>query len=305
MRFGQVSTKSGARQLPAWLSDGFVLPRWLRKPARALSRAYEGDYAVPPFAATGLSALCIGAFSIYGAFLGGHMPQVIQAVAARTGFAVDQVRIVGHRQTSEIDVLQELGLDGWTSLIGFDAEHARQRVATLPWVQTAAIRKVYPDEIEISIDERRPFAVWQHGSELVVIEENGNVIAPFASSRDAELPLVIGLGASEDAAGFVKLMQGYPALASRSRGYIRVGERRWDVRLDNGVTIKLPERGEREAIEQILAMDEQDAVLSSDIVAIDMRFDDRLVVQLTPEALERRNASLDSKGKPKKTERRI
>ena len=126
-------------------------------------------------------------------------PTVVQAVTARTGFAVDQVRVVGHRETSEIDILERLDLDGWTSLIGFDADAARQRIAELPWVKVASVRKVYPDTLEVRIEERKPFAIWQHGSQLTVVERSGKVIAPFTGGRHAVLPLVIGYGAAEHA----------------------------------------------------------------------------------------------------------
>ncbi len=53
------------------------------------------------------------------------------------------------------------------------------------------------------------------------------------------LPLVIGYGAADQAAGFVAKIRQHPELAARVKGYIRVAERRWDLRLENGVTIKL------------------------------------------------------------------
>src|SRR5690606_12257848 len=106
------------------------------------------------------------ATGLYGAYVGGHMPAVAQAVTARTGFAVDEIRVVGHKETSEIDILGQLGLDGWTALVGFNAEAARERVAALPWVEVASVRKVYPHEIEVRVREREPFAIWQHGREL-------------------------------------------------------------------------------------------------------------------------------------------
>ena len=37
------------------------------------------------------------------------------------------------------------------------------------------------------------------------------------------------------------------------KGYIRVAERRWDLRLENGITVKLPENGEDAAIAEVLS----------------------------------------------------
>ncbi|MEP9371809.1 cell division protein FtsQ/DivIB [Mesorhizobium sp. KR1-2] len=287
-------------------ADGFVLPRWLRKPVRVLARLFKGDFTAPRFAATILSAVFLAATGVYGAYEGGHMPAVVQAITARSGFAVDQIRVVGHHETSEIDVLEKLGLDGWTSLIGFDADKARERIAELPWVEVASVRKVYPDTLEVKIEERKPFAVWQRGNELFVVERDGRVIAPFTGGRHVALPLVVGYGAAGNAADFLAKMRRYPELASRVKGYIRVSERRWDLWLENGITVKLPEDGEDLALADLVNMDREVGLLSRDIAAVDMRLSDRLVVQLTPEAMLRRDAALtEQKGVKGKPERRI
>lgn len=281
----------GARSLPR-LIDGLVLPRWLRKPARSLSRLFAGDVDYPPYAASAASALLIGGFVLCGTIAGGHMPSVVQAVTARTGFAIDEIRVSGNRETSEIDIFDRVGLDGWTSLVGFDVENARQRIEALPWVENASVRKIYPSTLEVKIAEREPFAIWQYGSRLTLIEKDGSEIAPLMGSRFASLPLVIGQGAAAPAAAFLDRIAAYPDLTARIKGYIRISERRWDLRLANGITVKLPEHGEDAAIVGLLELDRSQALLSRDIAAIDLRFADRMVVRLTEGALAAREASL-------------
>ena len=130
-------------------NEGFVVPRLLRRPVRLFARLTDGDFVPPRFSATIMTTAFMAATGLYGAYVGGHMPALVQAVTAHSGFAVDQVRVTGHRETSEIDVLDRLDLNGWTSLVGFDVEAARERVADLPWVETASVRKVYPDTLEV------------------------------------------------------------------------------------------------------------------------------------------------------------
>ncbi|HEY6631831.1 MAG TPA: cell division protein FtsQ/DivIB [Rhizobiaceae bacterium] len=272
--------------------ENFVLPRLLRRPVRFVARLGDGEYRPPRYAGVVATAVFLSSSVLYGAWLGGQIPVAAQAVTARFGFAVDQVRVSGNKETSEIDILERLDLDGWTSLIGFDAEAARERIAGLPWVKVAAVRKVYPDELEVRMEEREPFAIWQHGSQLAIIERDGRVITPFDGGRHAVLPLVIGYGAAERAAGFVDKIRQHPELAARVKGFIRVAERRWDLRLENGITIRLPESGEDRAIAEVLRLDREGGLLSRDIATVDLRLEDRLVIRLTPEAMERRTTLL-------------
>ncbi|TIN17012.1 MAG: cell division protein FtsQ/DivIB [Mesorhizobium sp.] len=277
--------------------DHFVLPRQLRRPVRLLARLCDGEYEAPRFSAAILSAALLASAGAYGAYLGGYADSIVQGVTARTGFAVDQIKVVGNRQTSEIDILDRLGLDGWTSLIGFDAEAARERIATLPWVEVAAVRKIYPHTLEVRVEEREPFALWQQGNSLSVIERSGEVIAPFSGGKQALLPLIIGTGAPAKAPDFLETIKRYPELAARVKGYIRVGERRWDLKLENGITVKLPEDGEDQAIAELVKLDHDDGLLTRDIAAVDMRLSDRLVVELSPEAATQREAALSDKPK--------
>lgn len=306
LKSGQSGEAGGPRPAFFGLSlslENFVLPRLLRRPARFVARLCDGEYRPPRYAGVIATAVFLSSSVLYGAWLGGQIPAAAQAVTARLGFAVDQVRVSGNKETSEIDILERLDLDGWTSLVGFDVEAARARIAGLPWVKVAAVRKIYPDALEVRIEEREPFAIWQHGSQLAIVERNGNVIAPFDGGRLAVLPLVIGYGAAGQAAGFVDKIRRYPELAARVKGFIRVAERRWDLRLENGITIRLPENGEDAAIAEVLRLDREDGLLSRDIATVDLRLEDRLVIRLTPEAMERRTTLLAEQAKAARKKR--
>lgn len=272
--------------------ESFVLPRWLRKPARFAARVWSGEVAPPPFAALALSSLLIGSFVLSGVAVGGHVPTVVQAVTARTGFAIDEIRVSGNLETSEIDIFDRVGLDGWTSLVGFDAEEARTRIATLPWVESATVRKVYPSTLEVKVVEKVPFAIWQQGTLLSLMEENGEVIAPLIGTRHSSLPLVVGTGAAEPAASFVSLVGAHPELAPRVLGYVRVANRRWDLRMANGITVKLPEHGTAAALSELVELDMRHNLLGRDVASVDMRFADRLVVKLSEEAAGARETAL-------------
>lgn len=276
-------------------SSGFVLPRMLRRPVRALSRLLSQDARAPRFGASIATAVLFAATALYGSYLGGQLPAFVQSVTARTGFAMSRVQVVGNRETSEIDVIQSVGLDGWTSLIGFDASAARDRVAGLPWVQSVAVQKIYPDTLEVRLVEKKPFAIWQHGSELTIIEKDGSVIAPLASGRHASLPVVIGMGAAEKGAEVVRRVAAHPGLAAQVTAYSLVAERRWNLRLRNGVVVKLPERGVDAALAELVAMDRAEQLFSRDVVAVDMRLADRIFVRLSHEAAEQRADVLKKK----------
>lgn len=293
-RAGQESPSHAAR----------VLPRFLRRPARFLAALASGRVHIPAHTGTFATFGLIAATGLYGMQVGGHGPAVAEALTSSAGFALEDVHIAGNAETSDITVLEHIGLNGATSVLSISAEEARKRLIDLPWVVDAQVTKVYPKSLAIKLVERVPVAIWQHGQDLSLIDASGNVIVPFKGGRHADLPLYVGLGANTHADELTARLIFRPEIRSRVKAAIRVADRRWDLRLDNGVTIKLPERDLDEAFERLAAFDAGRDVLDRDILAIDLRLEDRVTLRLTRAALERRQEAIEARAKAiKKAER--
>ena len=277
--------------------EGRVLPRPMRRVVRFVVSLCSGRIAIPQHAGKVSLAGFYSAVAFYGLIVGGHGPAVVQAVTTGAGFAVEDVLVSGNRQTSEIDILQLLGLDGSTSLLGLDIAVARQALADMPWVESVEVRKVYPRAVEVVLRERQAYGIWQHGTELSLIEKSGSVIAPLRDNKFASLPLFVGRDAETAAAAVELEFARFPDIASRVKAFVRVAGRRWDIHLDNGVVVKLPEDDVGGALAKLSRLDAEQQLLARDIAAIDMRLADRTTIQLTPEAQERRLAALEERRK--------
>jgi cell division protein FtsQ len=143
------------------------------------------------------------------------------------------------------------------------------------------------------------FALWQQGGRLSVIAEDGAVLEPYVSRRFLSLPLVVGKGAETRARDFLALLARYPQVHSVTKAVVFVGERRWNLRLKDGLDIRLPENDVGNALAALSKMDREDRLFSRDIVAVDMRLPDRLTVQLSEDAAKAREELFKDKKKKK------
>lgn len=295
-----LSSRQKTRVRPAGAPEteaGRVLPRPLRRVVRFLVSLAAGRVHIPRHAGSLASLAFLGATGLYGMSLGGHSQDFAQASTTALGFAIEDVRVSGNRETSEIDILERIGLDGTTSLMALDVKEARAKIAELPWVEDVSVRKIYPGTIEIALKEREAFAIWQHGSDLALIERNGSVIAPLRDNKFSTLPLFVGRDAETAAADFSAEFDNWPDIKARVKAYVRVAGRRWDLRLDNGIVVKLPERNVPRAMDMLATMEAEHALLERDIAAVDLRLEDRTTIQLTEGALARRNAAVEKRAK--------
>lgn len=253
------------------------------------------DLPLPRFRT--IAAGLLGSTAIYGMVLGSHTTAVIDAVAEPLGLSIDTVDVTGYAETSEIDVLQTLWMAGAQTLPALDVTAAREAIEAMPWIESATIEKEYPNRVKIALVEKKPFALWQREKDLWIVDHDGREIVPYATTRFTDLPFVVGPGAAREAADILDKMALVPELDQRIKAYVRVGDRRWDLRLDNGVVIRLPELDPIEAAATVMRVDRNEGLLARDIVSVDMRLADRMVVKLTPAAKERWDKVLKERDK--------
>jgi cell division protein FtsQ len=293
-QIGPGSSREAAKEAPAAeAASGPKLPLWLHRRIRSLSRA---QWRVPRHAGLKGTALLFAATGIAGVISADRVDETLTWVSSTSGLAIESVRITGQTETSEIAVLNRLELQPEASLAFFDLAAARERVETLPWVENATLRKVYPGTLKIMIDERKPFVLWQRDQALSVIDETGRVISDTADGH-YDLVRVVGQGADKRAGEALKLAETSASIRDRLRAAVLISERRWNLVLDNGVTLLLPQEEPEQALALIAALDARDGLLGKDIVSVDLRLGSRMFVRLTPEAAARRTAEIKEREK--------
>lgn len=280
-------------------------PRRSGRPRRRVLATLER--ALPRGAGTFAAFAFLIASVGYGVARGGHaeavgaqLAEIRDAAANSVGFEISAIALTGEKQLTREEILNIAGISGRASLLFLDAEAARTRLKANAWIADATILKLFPDRLHIAVTERRAFALWQKDGRVGVISRDGVVVEPFVAPHVAHLPLVVGNGAQIRAADFLAVMNGYPELRDQVHAYVLVADRRWNLRLKNGMDILLPEAEPAEAIKSLLALDRDKKLLSRDLAAIDLRIRDRVTVRLSDEAAAARAEALkDKKAKRK------
>jgi cell division protein FtsQ len=279
-----------------------VRPSIDREPRPKLIAVLEGLPKRTGIAATAL--LLLGSAGL-GIVRGGHVDELSTALsdarnaaANYVGFRITTVAINGRKQLTQDEVLASGGVNGRSSLLFLDPAVVRDKLKGNSWIADATVLKLYPGRLQIDIVERSPFALWQQDGRLSVIADDGAVLEPYLSRRFISLPLVVGKGAETHARDFLALLGEYPQVRSTTKAAVFVGERRWNLRLKDGLDIRLPENDVADALAALSKLDKEEHLFSRDIVAIDMRLPDRLTIQLSEDAAKARDEL--SKKQPKK-----
>jgi len=255
--------------------EGRKKRRRRRLPTRWLAL---GDRLAVRIAARSLAVLFLGASIAYamatGDYLGDRTStayRVLDNLAYELGYAAQKVRISGLTHHSREAVLQAIDVAPGGSLIGFDPANARQLLENLDWVLNAKVQLVYPNQLQISLKERKPFAIWQRDGNYYVIDASGSAISSLNPLNFPGLLLVTGEGAQTSARELVNQLEARPDLRSRVRAAARVGNRRWNLYLVDRTKVLLPEGDVGQGLDRLVEAEKRYGLEAKDVGRIDLR----------------------------------
>jgi len=204
------------------------------------------------------------------------------ALAADAGLRVTDIQIQGRANTPEPLLRAAIGVAKGDPTLGFSLAAARARIETLAWVQQATVERRLPGTIVVQLVERRPFAIWQHNGKFVLVDRAGQIVADEDVGHFKDLPLIVGAGAPAAAAVLLDALRDRPAIQSHVIAAVRIGERRWNLRLATGGDVLLPEDHDVVALTRLQQLQQEHALLDRPLQVIDLRLPDRLVVRPLP-----------------------
>lgn len=233
-----------------------------------------------------LTAAVVGIAAVAGVLAGGFigktetkLEQSIHGTLAGMGFSVREIQLSGNEQTPEEDAYAALDVVQGGSIFALDPAAARLRLIALPWIADAEVSRRLPGTLSVRLIEKRPFALWRRGKDIAIVERNGAVITKDGAQA-FHLPVIAGEGAPEAAAPFIDALASYKTLSPHVQLIERVGARRWDLKLEGGVTVRLPELGWEAQLKELAALIEKRGILDREIEIIDLRYPDNLIFRL-------------------------
>jgi cell division protein FtsQ len=225
-----------------------------------------------------LTAIFMALVFVAALFIGGTVGRTVRAVNRTVaaliddaGFGIAEVHLTGNSRTPTASIMAALDLHKGQPIFGADVHAARARVMQLPWVSDAEVRRRYPDDVSVRIIEKLPYALWQSPDGKVwVVERDGGLITTDGIQEFRHLPTLFGAGGAA-ASDIVEAVATHRAISARIKAYERVGERRWNLILDDGVIVQLPETNwapELDALEHLII---DKGILERDVGIIDLR----------------------------------
>lgn len=217
--------------------------------------------------------------------VGAKYAAVKASLHQRPEFIMTEFKVTGADPQTTADIESVLPVKFPVSSFDLDMEDLRETVEQLFAIKSARIRLGEGGALDVDVTPRIAVAAWRDGTMLRLIDEDGiiaGIIVDRAERRD--LPLIAGDGAYENIDEALTLFRTADPIRDRVRGLVRMGERRWDLVLDRGQRLLLPNKDPIAALDRMIALNEAQDMLNRDVAVVDMRNPKRAVLRMTAEA---------------------
>ncbi len=234
----------------------------------------------------GLAAVCVGGLALFGQLddVTLEVRDMAHHRLAEAGFAVRAVDVTGAWGEEARTIIQATQLRRGEPIFAVDPDQVRARVEALPGVRTARVARLLPNRVAVVVETREAYALWQVEGSLHIIDRHGVILADADPMDPPALPLVVADGANEAVVEIVEALDHYPLVGQRVVGAVRVGGRRWNLRLDSGADVKLPEGDVVASIAILARLQAERGVLRLAAESFDLRGSDGdLIVRALPD----------------------
>lgn len=233
--------------------------------------------------------ITFGLLSPVGQNVLNHARTLIHQMQVKARLNLNEVIVEGRVHTTLETINKQLNFTQGMPIRLVDLKEVRNTLLTLPWIKNVTVERYLPETIRILVEEKTPIAVWQNKKQYWPLDEEGHLIADEKTVLSG-LILVVGADAPEKTPDLIQTLNKYPGIMERVRSAVRVGNRRWNLILDDidkGLIVYLPDVNIDAALSRLEKLDQEEGLLDKDLKIIDLRLEDRLIVRTNAQELKR------------------
>jgi cell division protein FtsQ len=216
----------------------------------------------------------------------GVLRQAMYSSTQKVGFTLKDVTVLGRYRSQQSDILNAIDVRAGNPIFEYDVRSMRDKLEQLAWVKTAKVHRNLCGRIHIYITERHPIAVYHDQNKFVLVDQDGELINAPIDACFRGLPVLSGKNACAEAPAVLQHIDKFKSIRSRLVAMAFIQERRWDIKLNNSVEVKLPDHDIEEALKVLSVLIEEGKVLSGDITKVDLRIDGKAIFMLSKSGQE-------------------
>ena len=246
-------------------------------------------------ASTFLASVAIGAIAMQTENIRQNVLSFVFYQSQKMGFTLETVKVAGNNAIATKDILSLIALPQGYPMLAINNNHIRDKLQNVGWIKNASISKQYPNALVVKIQERTPIAIWQNKGNYQLIGSEGHLMGTQGITKYLDLLLLVGNNAPERMDELQNIFHEMPLIKDNIKTASWISNRRWTLTTKSGIEILLPAKSPLASAKYLNKLQRRKQILNRDIIRVDLRIIDRVVVKLRTD----KTTSPTSKQKPK------
>ena len=196
-------------------------------------------------------------------------------------FQIKNVIIEGSEK-SNISEIENNVTEFKGNLIGLNFNSIKEIVESSEWVKRASIKKVLPSTLKINVTENDPYAIYFQEGKSFLIDLDGSIITEInLNNYEDDLLFVRGENSPELLEQLIRdISIAFPNLTQTLEEVEFIEKRRWNLKLNNKLLVKLPDENIQQSLKNLKQLFEEQEVMESNIIEIDLRIQGRAALKV-------------------------
>jgi cell division protein FtsQ len=211
--------------------------------------------------------------------LGNSTTLVIYRLFNNLGFTIENIYLEGQNYANINEITSLIEKHKKQSIFSLDIWWLKNELEKNQWILAASVVKEYPSTLHIRIIERQPIAIWQKNNQHYLLDEHGAIIKDNQTANFTDLPVITGDGSKLYGPKIIRTINNFNIIKKNIISLIRVGNRRWNIRIKNGPEIKLPENNLDQALHNLIQYHHSHNLLNSKYESIDLRVENKIYLK--------------------------
>lgn len=194
-------------------------------------------------------------------------------------FRIDKIEFDGQEHVPEVLLLKASGLRYKKNIFNTSVNDVKKKLEQISWIKSASVQRKLPNKIYVRVAERVPIAIYQLNYKLYLLDIDGKILENDGIGNFDNLPIIVGEGAEKVARRFLYVLEKFPKIQNQLAFAVYIGKRRWNMKINKGITVKLPEKHLGYAMQILDEIADENGFFNDDIQEIDLRNLDRVIVK--------------------------
>lgn len=192
-------------------------------------------------------------------------------------FSIKIINVEGNKTVKTARIIKDSGLKYNENMFKFDPKEVKFNIEKIGEIENVIISRRIPCMFNIIVEERKPIAYWKNEDNIYYIDMKGKEFPINSGKISEKLPLILGKNAPQEVCNLIRQLDKYPHIKEHVVFCNFVGNRRWNIQMNDGILIKLPEENIRSAIAYLSKICNSVGQLDKNLSVIDLRIGNRVI----------------------------